>query len=190
MSEGCFGFGNSIKTASGIYFDFSSPSIDKVYIGDIATALSKICRFGGQLPGNLFYTVAEHCVHCVKLAMKDGVTDKKILLAILLHDATEAYCGDVVKPLKNLVGEAYQQIEKRVENVIAETFDVDFDANHSIIKKYDIEMLIAEKKRLFNNPSELWNDEENIRVVEVDFKLYSPKNGKAKFLKMYKKLSI
>ena len=190
MSEGCFGSGNSIKTASGIYFDFSNPCQSKVLIGDIATALSKICRFGGQLAGDTFYTVAEHCVHCVKLAVEDGVTDNKILLAILLHDATEAYCGDVVKPLKNLVGEAYQQIEKRVENVIAETFNVDFDANHSIIKKYDCEMLIAEKKKLFNNPSERWNNEENVRVVEVDFKLHGPKKAKAKFLKMFTKMSV
>lgn len=155
---------STIKTASGIYYDFINPVIESININDIAIGLSKICRFGGQLPGDTFYTVAEHSVLCVGLAVQDGVSDDSVLKAILLHDASEAYCGDVVKPLKNLVGDAYVEIEKLTEKVIGLRFGVDFEKNHRIIKRYDMQMLMAEKRFLFNCKSdELWIGEEQVR---------------------------
>lgn len=187
-STGCRG--HTIKTASGDYFDFINPNSEDVKIYDIAIGLSKICRFGGQLPDDKFYSVAEHSLLCLELASRDGITDKGILGAILLHDATEAYCGDVVKPLKNLMGQAYTDIEKRIENAISKKFNVDFELNHDIIKKYDTEMLFAEKNFLFDcNPDELWTNELEFRKVEIEINMHpawvARENFTSKFFEVF-----
>lgn len=172
-----------IKTSTGRVFDFENPHPSMICAIDIAAGLSRICRFGGQLTYNKFYSVAEHSILCAEEARKDGI-DPHIRMAILLHDATEAYCGDVVKPLKNLLGESYARIEKIVENVIGERFDVDFDKYHDIIKKYDTEMLTAEQKFLFS-PEEHWLNEPSERVLHPEFKLYSHKKARKKFINYF-----
>lgn len=65
-------------------------------IADIAVSLSYLCRYNGHLP--LFYSVAQHSLFCVELAREQP---PHIQLALLLHDASEAYFGDIVSPLKN-----------------------------------------------------------------------------------------
>lgn len=173
---------NCITTRTGLILDFNNPHPDSIEITDIAAGLARICRFGGQLADGMFYSVAEHSVHCVNLAKKDGIEDVDILLPIFLHDAAEAYCGDVVKPLKLVLGECYTDIEKRVENVIAEAFGIDFDKHHDIIKKYDIEMVVAEKKRLFTN---IYYELPNVRNVDVNFNFFDFNKAEQLFLTTY-----
>ncbi len=79
---------NTIKLRSGRYFDFADPQPDSFTFADIAGALSKICRFGGQSP--YFYSVAEHLWHCGNQAEQDNLHDHAIQAAIM-HDATEAF---------------------------------------------------------------------------------------------------
>src|SRR5581483_7354063 len=106
---------NTIRLRSGRYLDLADPRPDQFAFADIAGGLSKICRFGGQI--NHFYSVAEHCWHCCKLAGADGQC-LETQVAVLMHDAAEAFCGDVVKPLKIMLPE-YAEIERRVEAAIA-----------------------------------------------------------------------
>ena len=133
---------NKIKVASGHYFDLADPRPEMVDIVSIATALGRICRFGGHTPH--FYSVAEHCVHAHDLAYRDGLPDY-VCKAILLHDAAEAYIGDVVRPLKVIeeVSKWYGKIESRIEEAIAIKFVVDFNSHANIIKHYDRMLLKA-----------------------------------------------
>lgn len=156
----------TIKVASGKYFDISNPDPDLIDLYSIASALGRICRFGGHCPA--FYSVAEHCVHCVALAEKDGVA-KHALRAILLHDATEAYIGDMVRPLKIMLPE-YSAIEKRVENAIGERYGIDFKLYEAIIQKYDRLMLKAEKVKFWPLDTEVWEGFEAIETREVHFR--------------------
>ena len=78
--------------------DVAHPDPAAVNILDIAQALSMTCRYGGHCRD--FYSVAEHSllVHLI------GVTgNPKNNLALLLHDAAEAYVGDLVTPLKRVL---------------------------------------------------------------------------------------
>lgn len=93
---------NTIRVRSGLYFDLLDPQPDQFTLSDIAGALSKICRFGGQI--DYFYSVAEHSVHCFDQADRDGASPAVCRLA-LFHDAAEAFIGDVVKPLKVMLPE-------------------------------------------------------------------------------------
>ena len=105
-----------IRTASGGYFTFLSPRSSDVHIGDIAASLSRLCRYTGQLPDpDMHYSVAQHSV------LVSHITAPEYALWGLLHDAAEAYIGDVNSPLKSLLQD-YRQVEHRVEQCVWGTF--------------------------------------------------------------------
>lgn len=104
-----------IQTSSGVSFDFSDIRNSPVFLMDITHALSQLCRFTGHTWK--FYSVAQHSVVVSHL-----VKPENALLA-LMHDATEAYVGDVSRPLKSLLPN-YQEIEAQVWQRIREKFDL------------------------------------------------------------------
>ena len=94
------------RTASGRDVCIDRPSPDSIDIADIAHALSNICHWNGHT--SRFFSVAEHsCLVALEVARRGGDA-----LYGLLHDATEAYLGDVIRPLKRLLPE-YRDIEGR-----------------------------------------------------------------------------
>jgi hypothetical protein len=105
--------GDWMQTYSGRQFWPLDPRPDEVAIEDIAHALSMLCRYGGH--AQAFYSVAEHSVHLA------GAVAPKNALWALLHDASEAYVGDIVRPLKrHLAG--YAEVEARVMAAIAQKY--------------------------------------------------------------------
>ncbi len=88
---------SEILTYSGIMFDPLHPDPELIRVRDIAHALSFLCRANGHFP--TFYSVAQHSVACCREAVARG-DSKKIQLACLLHDASEAYLSDVTRPVK------------------------------------------------------------------------------------------
>lgn len=173
---GCIG--NTIKVASGHYIDVSDPDPKDIDLFSIASALSKICRFGGHCP--VFYSVAEHCVLAVALAAQDD-SSLEFMRALLLHDATEAYLGDMVKPLKNIMPQ-YREVEDRMEKAIATHFSLDFERYHSGIKSYDRMMLKAEKNALWPTSTEKWTGWDMIEDREVHFAFSEPLAAQERFL--------
>lgn len=89
----------TIETSMGNYVDILNLQPHMVELNDIATSLSNICRFNGHLPS--FYSVAEHSVR-VSWWLADMGFSKEIALTGLLHDAAEAYVGDMMRPLKRV----------------------------------------------------------------------------------------
>ena len=163
-SFGCVG--STIRVASGHYFDFLNPDPKMITIENIAKPLSRICRFGGHIAS--FYSVAQHCCSAT-IACRMAGFGREEQLAVLLHDAAEAFCGDVVKPLKLMLGNAYSDVEDRVEKAIGIAFGVDFDKHKYVIKKFDLAMLMLEKKYFFPQDSVKWAGEDD--VIDVDFKM-------------------
>ena len=76
-----------------------------------------MCRYTGHVTS--FYSVAEHCV------LVSHLVPSKYALCGLLHDASEAFVGDVASPLKKLLPE-YQKIEDNIQKSIARNYDLPF----------------------------------------------------------------
>jgi len=103
-----------IKTYTGVMFDPLNPIADLISITDIAHALSMLCRANGHFKS--FYSVGQHSINCMREALARGCS-KRVQLACLLHDASEAYISDITRPVKaELPG--YVKIEEPLQNMI------------------------------------------------------------------------
>lgn len=110
--------GDCITTYSKISFSPVEPEIEKIEIRDIAHALSMLVRANGHFPK--FYSVGQHCIHCCEEAYARGY-DRRVQLACLLHDASEAYLADITRPVKrHLI--TYQEIEKVLQDCIFQKY--------------------------------------------------------------------
>lgn len=177
---------NTIKLRSGRYFDFRDPQPDQFTLEDIAGALSKICRFGGHC--NRFYSVAEHLVHCHSQAEADGA-DLGTRAAVFMHDATEAFCGDMVRSLKIMIPD-YQDVEERIERVVSLKFSLNFEDHYDYIKEIDNAMLIAERDELFSEDDVEWTGEDKVRLIKAYIKCWTPAKAESKFMAIARKIGI
>lgn len=127
-----------IQTKTGNAFDFYPVRIasSSIEIEDILSALPKLCRFTGHT--NQFYSVAEHSV----LASKIPGLSLYEQWCLLLHDAHEAYVGDVSSPLKSLLPD-FREIEKEVQKKTYNFFAVEYSDK---VKEVDLRMLMTEKE--------------------------------------------
>lgn len=108
----------SIRTYSGLRVDPLEMTPEEVSILDIARALSRQCRYNGHVGG--FLSVARHSIMVSERLAPLG---RQMQLWGLLHDAAEAYLGDLVRPLKHGdFGKLYLEHEAKLEAVIAEHF--------------------------------------------------------------------
>lgn len=146
----------TIVTYSGKEFDLFHPEPEMVEIIDIAHALSMTPRFGGHC--DQFYSVAQHSF------LVSMICQKHPLLG-LMHDAAEAYVGDVVSPLKEILTD-FKVLEARVNGAIGEKF---FDSYSALIeppeevKHADKAALRLEKETFW--PEISWWDVSNLPKV-------------------------
>ena len=110
--------GNYITTYTGEHFEPTDPDPKAIRIEDIAHALSLICRGNGHV--RTFWSVGEHCINCAKEAQARSLSDR-IVLACLLHDASECYMSDIPRPFKRELPE-YREHEERLLEMIYEKF--------------------------------------------------------------------
>ncbi len=161
-----------VSTFSGNRFYPLVPRIDHVTIEDIAHGLAFQCRFNGQT--SEFYSVAQHSLVVASLVPTD------LRLAALLHDAAEAYLGDMVKPLKVLLP-AFAAIEDQVSAIIADAFGIDF-SDYAPIKRADLIALATEKRDLMPHSAERWAYLDDIRPLPQRIVTMSPGEAKREFL--------
>jgi hypothetical protein len=127
----------SVQTLSGRYFDLADPYGSEIVIEDIAGALGKICRFCGHTKDH--YSVAQHSV-----IMSNQYDDEHLALIALLHDAHEAYTGDISSPFKRLLERLAPGVLASVEHDIADAIYREFG-----IDKWDESMWKAEDVRAY-----------------------------------------
>lgn len=165
----------SILLHSGNYFYFCNPRESKFGIEDIAVGLSKLCRFNGQC--RAFYSVAQHSI------LVSQIVPEEHALAGLLHDAAEAFIGDMVAPLKGLLPE-YKAIEREIEAAIFERFGIKTPLD-PCIKAADLVLLKTEQRDLMNN-SDAWQDVTDIAPLpQIIDPWVLPRRAQVEFLTRY-----
>lgn len=167
-------------TRSGNKFFPLDARPEDVLIEDIAFALSNVSRFGGH---TRFYSVAEHS--CI---VADHLPPALKLLG-LLHDATEAYLGDVVRPLKQQLPE-YKRAESNLWKVIAKRFSLPVDMP-PIIKEVDNRALLAERNHLMeaNENTRNWYWDTYVVPLPCFIHCHSPEPARREFMKRYNELT-
>jgi hypothetical protein len=105
-----------MHTMSNRAIDLANFTGADVSLTDIATSLSKICRFNGHI--NRMFTVAEHSIIGCRLLQTMGKWPEAF--EFLLHDTGEAYTGDIILPLKEL----FPELEKFEDVITGVIFDV------------------------------------------------------------------
>ena len=130
--------GDWTQTFTGNRFYPFDPRPEDISIEDIAHHLAMICRFGGAC--RAFYSVAQHSVF-----VSDECPTKDALWG-LLHDAAEAYVGDMVRPIKRLASmDLYREAEDRILGMIAARFGLSWPMPESV-RRAD-EVLLATEAR-------------------------------------------
>lgn len=105
----------AIRTIAGDLFWPLEAQLQEISIDVIAHALSQINRFTGHTREP--YSVAQHSV------MVSRLCPKEFALWGLLHDAAEAFLGDVSRPLKHQAFmDGYRQAEDRLQRLIFDRF--------------------------------------------------------------------
>ncbi len=144
----------TILTISGQYFPYESPETYDFDIKEIAHSLARLCRFTGHVSTNGIYSVAQHSI------LVSFIVPNELKISALLHDAAEAYMGDVNSPLKQLLPE-YKKIEKKVEKAIFNHFGRLYP-KHPAIKQADLRLLAAEHRDFQPVTPEKWQSLEGV----------------------------
>lgn len=130
--------GDWFQTYTGIQFYAYDPRPEEVCIEDIAHHLALQCRYNGAC--REFYSVAQHSV-----LVSQNVSAEYALWG-LLHDAAEAYLGDLIRPVK-LGMRQYREVEALVMAVVQEHFGL-VGLEPPEVKRADEVLLYTERRDL------------------------------------------
>ena len=178
--------GPYLQTVSGRWVNPFDPDPRQLDAGDIARALANQCRFGGHC--RTFYSVAQHSVIVSELVEQRG-GDVEDAFAALMHDATEAYLGDMPHPLKHRsqLGAAFKAAEDDLERAIRERFRIKPDVPQ--IKAAD-RALLATERRAFSAENWHWPELEGVEPLDLELTAWSPDQAAAAFLARYEALTV
>jgi len=137
---------NWIITHSGRQFDLVKPTAAMISPNDIAHALAHLCRFNGHT--RTHYSVAQHSL------LVSSLVPAQHQLVALLHDATEAYIGDMTRPLKALLPQ-YREAEETIWQAICARFNLDPILPECVVRA-DMVALATERRDLMPHHSGEW----------------------------------
>jgi hypothetical protein len=176
--------GPYLQTVSGRWVNPFDPDPAQLDAGDIARALANQCRFGGHC--HVFYSVAQHCV-IVSRVVEDRGGDVEDVFAALMHDASEAYLGDMPHPLKHrsALGAAFRDAEHALEAAIRDRFRIKADVPE--VKRVD-RALLATERRAFSAEAWHWPELENVEPLDLELVAWSPDKAAEEFARRYAEL--
>ena len=138
------------QTFTGGQFWPLHPRPEDVKIEDIAHALSQVCRFAGHSIWP--YSVGHH-----SLLVSANCRPENALVG-LLHDAPEAFVGDMVTPLKRDMP-TFEAAERGWALAIGDAFGLgeQLVALPADVKEADVRALMTEKRDVMSTCSHPWH---------------------------------
>ena len=171
-----------VQTMTGKSFHPFNPHADEIAIEDIAHGLSLTCRFGGQ--SKTFYSVAQHCVLLTKLVPAYAK------YWALMHDAAEAYVGDLPTPIKDGLPD-FKKMEDNILDVIVRSFNIHINTHiHKVVKQADTWLGAFEARHLMDSPD--WAEAilaaSLVNPRKVDINPWDADTAKINFILTFQKL--
>lgn len=173
-----------ITTYTRKHFDPVHPDLEEIIIEDIAHALSLLCRGNGHVI--TFWSVGQHCICCAKEAAGRGLSNRMVL-ACLLHDASECYMSDVPRPFKQTMQEYIRQEERLLSVIYTKFLGTDLtEEEQRQVKEIDDDMLWYDLERLLDEPQE---GEPPRLHIELDYMVHPFEEVEREYLKIFEKYS-
>lgn len=183
-----------MQTYTGVKFWPFDPRPEEVRIRDIAQQLSLTCRFGSAC--REFYSVAEHSLFVARMMPKEDA------LFGLMHDAAEAYLGDVPHPQKPHVAfcsrpywargsmsESFEGVEVRLMSCIARALDLPWPPSEDAearLKEVDVRVGVTERRDLMTAVDWPWAEKyENAEPYEINIVPLLPSEARWRFVQSY-----
>lgn len=170
--------GDWILTYTGKKFWPLDPRVAEICIEDIAHALANTCRFGGHCKA--FYSVAQHSLLVSRFCTEAPLQG-------LMHDAAEAYIGDMVRPLKQDMPD-FRRVEESIWRAICGKFDLE-PRLHAEVKEMDNVALVTERRDLLSAAADRWALEEHYKPVFGSIHPMIPYAAELAFLVRFKELT-
>ena len=195
----------TLETVTGKFVDLLNPDPADICIEDIAWALSRLARFNGHTIQSLPYSVGQHSIvvaqhiasmvdtYLLSIGKLTPQERSRLILLGLLHDAAEAYTGDVSGPLKKIP--EFRPVIKKLEHTIQEAIYKALglegpteDEERLVIKPSDI---IAQRIEAYNfmvSRGQNWSDVPEVSIIKLQqFEMPKPSvEVFQEFLNMYK----
>lgn len=169
-----------ITTYSKVQFDTLNPREEDIRIEDIAHALSLMTRGNGHIPE--FFSVAQHSLQCAREALARHYS-AQVVMACLLHDASEAYLSDITRPVKRNMT-MYLQMEEQLQNMIYRKYvgQVPEGEDADLVKNIDDACLYYEFKHFMD---ELVFPAEPVILSDLSYEFEPMKDVETEFLRVF-----
>lgn len=168
-----------MQTFTGRAVPVMCMGVDDLDIEDIAHSLANQCRFNGHV--SKFYSVAQHSV------IVSNHVPAEYALEGLLHDAPEAYIGDMIRPLKHSgLLNAFRDIDDNLWKTVANKWRLPATMSPAV-KEHDARSLLTEQRDLLGRQAKPWEDVAE-PYPETIVPL-TPRQSKLAFLARFKELT-
>jgi len=136
--------------------DLFNPTAEMIKLEDIIHGLAHNPHFNGQSPK--FFSIAQHSMLVFSLINNEVENpNSDLLLAALLHDAAEAYVGDVISPIKKHLP-FFKELEDKILKVIFQKFGLDIELMKEV-KPFDLMAQDIELNQFYNKGNSDWIEE-------------------------------
>jgi uncharacterized protein len=179
-----------MQTRDGHAIDLLEPDLSEVTIEELAHALSRINRFCGHTR-----TISGYSVACHSVAVSMHLPPAYALWG-LMHDAHEAFLGDITSPVKMALralggGEAFDKLESKLVVAVRRRWELHGPMPREV-KVADLEALATERRDLLGEEARPWNlrvDGDPVRPWAEVMTPMSTQDGKRAFLRRYEELT-
>lgn len=157
-------------------------------IGDIAWALAHQCRYNGHC--DWFYSVAQHSVLIASKCLISYPSPARINIARwgLMHDAAEAYLGDIIAPVKRAYPKI-AEVETKMQQDIAAKFKLGWPIPDEV-SVVDRRMLATEMTQLFGDIDPSTDGVAGVEPYDIELQPWEHYQAYSEFRKMAERLGI